>query len=99
MVSEWVLTRTIHSENSNDVKPMHTRDPKHPKETGVTKKETVPLFPLVGSVCPVKFRALTLLLIGNILKEHPSYALFKLPDATQIGTIMVTRQEPPTFKM
>ena len=90
--------RMIHPENSNDVKPMHARDPKHSKETGVTKKVTV-LFPLVGSARPVKFGALTPLPVGNILTEHPSYALFKLPDAIQIGTIMVTRQEPPTFEV
>ena len=87
--------RTIHPDNSNDVKPMHARDPKHSKETA----EVTVLFPLVGSARPVKFGALTLLLEGNILTEHLSYALFKLPDAIQIGTIMVTRQEPPTFEV
>ena len=79
---------------------MQARDPKHSKETGAIKKVTVLLFPLdVGGTLPVKFGALTLLLVGNILPKHLPCTLFKLLDAIQIGTIMVTLKEPQNFEV
>ena len=80
------------------VKPMHVENPKQSKKTTVIKKVIV--LPFVRDTHPIRFGALTLLVVGGILKHLPEhlYTLFKPLDPVQIGTIIPTPKELQNLK-